>query len=334
MDNKYDCKKVYEILKKEFSGKIFDIYLKNFDDFLKYDFCTIKKSLPCLITGIRGNFINSDDMYDIIFGYNEKKIYNISLSPEIILKIKRTKTIKTLIKNLLEEYGYKSKQINENNDIISVYNIQLNKNRFLFLFKDNIKNIDEFEWFIKQDEIIKLELNLDNSFSFFGRDIPLDDNMYNILKESLIKQEKIVSYNPFNIEDGEIFYKMKISSFKIKEHIYNETDCKFEDIFKNCIHSKDKNIIENFKIKEKLNRKIFKFKLENNLDLEDTVKRFYIVYDYNFKYFKLIGNTKGLSERHNNISVPIIYFDDENIAKKFTEEVLLPFKKEYPNFRY
>lgn len=159
---------------------------------------------------------------------------------------------------LLESNGYSPENNNPNEYIIVV-----NKSHFLFNFKDYISDLDLMKYLMNKNERFAIKVDIkeitidfdDFFYSFSNENI---NKIYDIIEKSIIKESQAIIWYYLSAKD------------KIKKLAINRDTNKYhlQQVVENCIFSKDASILHKYKIMQKLHKKMFKFKLEN-----DNVKR-------------------------------------------------------------
>lgn len=208
---------------------------------------------------------------------------------------------------------------NKNNS----YTIFVNKIQLLFYIKDYINNMSLMETIISKEEEFKIQvdiknisLKIDDTLHTYRIEFNDINILYNIIRSS-IKPNK---------DNNKIYYYLG-SQNRIREFYLHESKHTMQ-VLENCIYSENCKDLIQYKFLEKLNKKMFKFKLENdnNIDKRETDKfQFYVTYNIKDNEFNIEPILCTDKLKNDNLKIS---FSNKEVCekcieylKKFIEEI-------------
>ena len=182
---------------------------------------------------------------------------------------------------------------------------------------------------MKQGQIKQIERILeDKKIKMMGVEIELT-------KEQVKEFEKMIKpKNPYErVGVNEEYYSLELrrgESYIVNHTYYNDVCSK--EYYANCNHISNKNFAEQVAMDLNLQQMLRKFTYENGWNDEfwedENVSKVTIFFDTRNKSWGYLGDRTGKQGLFG------VYFKDFEVAKRAMEEIVEPFCKENPNYRF
>jgi hypothetical protein len=165
---------------------------------------------------------------------------------------------------------------------------------------------------------------MDNYICINGNKVELTEEQIKQLGFE-VKKEKT---NPFKrVGHDAVYYCISPSGtvdFEYEGYYDYDDNC-----YQSANYCTDKSLIEQRALHETLNRLLWRYSMEHDGDK-------IVIGDYSPKYFIYIHDNNNFAVENWNVSTPIgvVYFFTADIARAAIKEIVKPFMKEHPEFKW